>query len=198
MVKFCIFAYKYWKINNTIKFITMKRKNLLLALICVFALAFTACQKENPKPDNQETQSEEPTPVSQLATFTGHYQLSVSVDGYYVDDEEAESQMESFDGTMDISDPQVVNGVEQVTVKGYFNFGGGEILLVYNTTGTLDAQGRLVLAKNNFTAASGVELEVSYGSISLGNPLSFTSTLTCELMGYNLRYELSNLASKQE
>lgn len=180
------------------KFITMKRKSLFLVLLCVLVVVFASCKKENPKPDNQATQSEEPAPVSKLAAFAGHYQLEITVEGSYVDDQIADVQTTSYEGTLDIGEPQVVNGVEQVTVKGSFNFGGGDILQVYNTTGTLDAQNRLVLAKSNFTAVSGAELGVDYGTVSLANPLSFTSTLSCELMGYSLRYELSNMALKQE
>ena len=138
----------------------------------------------------------DPDPVSPLTAFTGHYELEINVVGYYVDNEEAESQHESYAGTLDIGEPQVVNGVEQVTVKGAFNFSGGEVVQVYNTTGTLDNQGRLVMAKNNFTAVSGAVLEVSYGSMQPSNPLNFTSTLSCNLMGYDLRYEFSNTACK--
>lgn len=180
----------------------MKRKCLLLLL---FAFAFAACQKEVVKPTNENvqtngesSQTEEPDPVSPLTAFTGHYELEINVVGYFVDGEEAESQHESYAGTLEIGEPQVVNGVEQVNVKGAFNFSGGEVAQVYNTTGTLDNQGRLVLAKNNFTAVSGAVLEVSYGSMQPSNPLSFTSTLSCNLMGYDLRYEFSNTAFKQE
>ena len=182
----------------------MKKKNLILMTLLALSFAFVACQKEDIKPNNENvqtnndsSQSEDPDPVSPLTAFTGHYELEINVVGYYVDNEEAESQHESYAGTLDIGEPQVVNGVEQVTVKGAFNFSGGEVVQVYNTTGTLDNQGRLVMAKNNFTAVSGAVLEVSYGSMQPSNPLNFTSTLICNLMGYDLRYEFSNTAYKQ-
>ncbi len=190
---------------NLKKDMTMKKSSLILMTLLVFVFAFVACQKENVKPTNENvqtndesSQTEDPDPVSPLAVFTGHYELEISVVGYFVDDEEAESQHESYAGTLDIGEPQVVNGVEQVTVKGAFNFSGGEVAQVYNTTGTLDNQGRLVLAKNNFTTVSGAVLEVSYGTMTPTNPLNFTSTLSCNLMGYDLRYEFSNTAFKQE
>lgn len=182
----------------------MKKKNLILMTLLALSFAFVACQKEDIKPNNENgqtnnesSQSEDPDPVSPLTAFTGHYELEINVVGYYVDNEEAESQHESYAGTLDIGEPQVVNGVEQVTVKGAFNFSGGEVVQVYNTTGTLDNQGRLVMAKNNFTAVSGAVLEVSYGSMQPSNPLDFTSILICNLMGYDLRYEFSNTAYKQ-
>lgn len=188
----------------------MEINKLIYCVLTLAMLLFASCQKENPKPDvaanadtevpgTSETPEDPPVEetVSPLADFVGQYQLDISVDGYYVDDVEAQSQMESFSGTLSIENIHMVGGVETVDVKGSFNFSGDTQLMIYNTTGTLDAQGRLVLANNAFTAPSGVELELSYTPITLSLPLCWQSTMQSEVMGYFLRYEMSNTATKQ-
>lgn len=173
-------------------------KKIHLSILAIFAIfGFIACDP-TPEPitpgEGEDTPTDTVT-VNPLSAFIGDYDLQINVDGYYVDDVASDSQSENFSGTLSIAYPEGIENPNYVKVVGTFNFGGGEQRTIYNTTGTLDANGNLKLEDNIFSA--NVNINIAYSLINPVQPLTFHSTMTCDLMGYGLRYELDNIATRK-
>lgn len=178
----------------------MKKLFYLLA-VCGLMLGFSACNPTpdpNPGPDGPIINPDSTNTSGDdnlLGIYIGEYDLHIDVEGYYVDDEISDSQSEQFDGTLSIALPEGIENPAFVNVQGKFNFGNGEQRLIYNTTGALDANGNLVLEDNTYMGGA-VPITISYEAISQNQPLTWHSTMSAELSGYNIRYELYNIATK--
>lgn len=181
----------------------MKKLLFYLTTICLstFLVACDPTPEPTPVPEPtpevpEEEGGNEETVDSlylHLAEFVGEYNLNIDVNGYYVDDEPSDSQSEYFQGDLRIAFPEGIEKPHYVEVFGTFDF-GGEQRLVYETTGTLDANGNLKLENNIYQAS--VPITISYSPIKLQEPLTWNSTMTCTLYNYAIRYELSNVATK--
>lgn len=165
-------------------------------------LGFTACDPtpepipvpDDPAPIVPTDSTNGPVTHNPFANFIGEYDLHIDVEGYYVNDEISDNQSEQFSGTLSITMPEGIENPEFVNVLGTFDFGNGEQREIYNTTGSLDANGNLVLENNTYMAA--VPINISYETIAQNQPLTWYSTMSCELSGYDIRYELFNRATK--
>lgn len=173
-------------------------KKIHLAILAIFAIfGFIACDP-TPEPitpgEGEDTPTDTVT-VNPLSAFIGDYDLQINVDGYYVDDVASDSQSENFSGTLSIAYPEGIENPNYVKVVGTFNFGGGEQRTIYNTTGTLDANGNLKLEDNTYQAS--VPIKIAYSAIKQQNPLTFHTTMSCSITGYDVRYELDNTATRR-
>ncbi|MCQ2284247.1 MAG: hypothetical protein MJZ57_05040 [Bacteroidales bacterium] len=176
------------------------KKLFSILTVCGLLLGFAACDptpEPGPGPDEPVIPTDStdvPVVQNPFENFIGEYNLHIDVEGYYVNDDPADSQSEEFNGTLSITLPEGIDNPEFVNVLGVFNFGNGEQREVYNTTGSLDANGNLVLESSTFMAA--VPITISYETISQNQPLTWYSTMACEISGYDVRYELFNKATK--
>lgn len=170
-------------------------KKIYLSLLALCSILWLASC--DPTPGNSGEEGNTPsdtTVVNPLSAFIGDYDLHIDVNGYYVDDVASDSQSENFNGDLKIEFPEGLEHPNYVVASGTFDF-GGEQRLIYSTTGTLDADGNLKLEDNIFSA--NVDINIAYSLINPVQPLTFHSTMTCDLMGYGLRYELDNIATRK-
>lgn len=147
------------------------KKITLLAVLIAMLIVCNSCEK-NKSVDN----------------FVGTYNITIDYDTY-VDGEYAESGC--FEGTLSIT------AIDKTTVRveGIVNFSGGNAAL-YETTGSVDNNGVLHLEASTYDKGT-VPIEVSYGDINYKSPLTFNSSMSTYLQGYELFYEMTNTATKK-
>ena len=170
-------------------------KKIYLSLLALCSILWLASC--DPTPGNSGEEGNTPsdtTIVNPLSAFIGDYDLHIDVSGYYVDDVASDSQSENFNGDLKIEFPEGLEHPNYVVASGTFDF-GGEQRLIYSTTGTLDADGNLQLEDNTYQAS--VPITISYSAIKQQEPLTFHTTMSCSISGYDVRYELDNTATRR-
>jgi len=120
--------------------------------------------------------------------FVGTYNLVIDYDAY-MDGTLDESG--TFEGTLTIT----TIDENKVNVEGVVNLKGKEVTL-YKTTGVLNENGNLQLAKSTFNNGV-IGFDITYDVVVYRSPLTFFSAMTTEIEGYEVNYEMRNSASKR-
>lgn len=157
----------------------MKKKKIIVKAFMILAavFCFAACQPDDPE-------------EILLDQFVGEYDLHASVIEAYADGQSSEPGGE-WDGTLTIT---LTEDESVVDVTSSLNMSGTQVNL-YHTLGSLDEENRLVLAPSTFINPSTQAVNnISYGTIALTDPLSFSTELTAQLSGYDLKYVIHNTA----
>lgn len=175
----------------------MKKIITFLMAICLISF-FASCDPQpQPGPTPGEDTPTDTVPTLTLASFIGEYDLQIDQYESYIDNELSEDDPAHFTGLLSISYPEGVENPQFVNVSGKFNLGSsGNLYEIYKTTGSLNADGDLVLEDNIYSAA--VDINISYKPIKANQPLTWLSTMSYSISGSTVRYELNNIATLKE
>lgn len=178
------------------------KKMLLMAAMC--CLALVACKKENTDPINPGNDTSDTTGTTQVGLdyYVGTYDLlmvcdSILTEGTWFSNEyygqlTGEPEEDMY-GTLAIT---MAPDGSHVNVLATLDF-DGEMVDFYTSTGTIDEQGRLVLATGTLEAPSGVTLRTSFTLVLPEQPLVFKTTTHFDMSGYDFAYLYTNTATKR-
>ncbi len=174
-----------WSDNNT-----DNPRNITVSADATYTAIFQAVQGGGGETGGGNEGGDEQNPLS---FFVGEYDLNIEVIECFIDGVPSSGENEQWPGTMSISLPE---GADYVVVEGYFNLAGGSTpLMIYNTTGTLTADGKLQLDNNQFSNNM-LTMDISYEPIAPQQPLVWNSSMSCEGGGMTFTYELTNTATR--
>lgn len=161
----------------------MKRL-FILTFALVASMVIAGCTKETDVPTGDENNNF-------VDEFVGEYDLNITyktqVDGVEQDGTSV------LNGTFSIS---AQNDHHFAEVVGVVNLSGQEIEF-YHTTGSLNANGDLVLENSTLTIqASGLVCTMNYNDIHLQDPLEFYSELHTIISGRPVVYKMNNTCHK--